>query len=460
MLRKLSVLLLTLCLLTAALTPWAAAAGGLRLETSSQEAASQAVGFSGVSSNCQSFQATFTLSNNTTCDFTTDGDLDALPGVYTAYKQEGNTLTVYVTTKSGVLTDNGTLTLGTISANDGTHFTVEKAFGVKVVGSDNSESTYPSVDQGGSTGGSDNGSNGSDNGSGGSDSGNNGGGSTGGSTGGSNGGTSTTSRAITIQSSFGGKVIASAAEAIPGKVITLTATPNSGYALQSLKVTTASGKAVSLTHQSDSKYTFTMPASAVTVSAVFEAEAVKPQMPFTDVPAGSWYYDAVQYVYEEGLMGGTGNDRFSPDLTTSRGMIVTILYRLEGSPAVSGGATFADVSSGQWYSDGVAWASASGIVTGYSNGSFGPNDTITREQMAAILYRYAKYKGYDVSARAQLSSYSDASQVASYATDSMSWAVGSGLITGTSGTTLSPAGSATRAQAAVILARFFQNLAD
>ena len=437
------------------------------------------MGFSGVSSNCQSIQATFTLSNNsTTYDFTTDGGLDALPGIYTTYKQEGNTLTVYVTVyitaKSGVLTDNGTLTLGTISANDGTHFTVEKASGVKVVGSDHSETTYPSVDQGGSTGGSDNGSNGSDNGSGGSDngsggsdngsggsdSGNNGGGSTGGSTGGSNGGTSTTSRPITIQSSFGGKVIASAAEAIPGKVITLTATPNSGYALQSLKVTTASGKAVSLTHQSGSKYTFTMPASAVTVSAVFEAEAVKPQMPFSDVPAGSWYYDAVQYVYEEGLMGGTGNDRFSPDLTTSRGMIVTILYRLEGSPAVSGGATFADVSSGQWYSDGVDWASANGIVTGYSNGSFGPNDTITREQMAAILYRYARYKGYDVSARAQLSSYSDASQVASYATESMSWAVGSGLITGTSGTTLSPAGSATRAQAAVILARFCQNLAD
>ena len=360
-----------------------------------------------------------------------------------------------------MLTDNGTLTLGTISANDGTHFTVEKAFGVKVVGSDNSESTYPSVDQGGSTGGSDNGSNGSDNGSGGSDSGNNGGGSTGGSTGGSNGGTSTTSRPITIQSSFGGKVIASAAEAIPGKVITLTATPNSGYILQSLKVTTASGKAVFLTRQSGSKYTFTMPASAVTVSAVFQAEATQPQqMPFSDVPAGSWYYDAVQYVYEESLMGGTGNDRFSPDLTTSRGMIVTILYRLEGSPAVSGGATFADISSGQWYSDGVAWASANGIVTGYSNGSFGPNDTITREQMAAILYRYARYKGYDVSARAQLSSYSDASQVASYATESMSWAVGSGLITGTSGTTLSPAGSATRAQAAVILARFCQNLAD
>ena len=239
------------------------------------------MGFSGVSSNCQSIQATFTLSNNsTTYDFTTDGGLDALPGIYTTYKQEGNTLTVYVTAKSGVLTDNGTLSLGTISADDGTHFTVEKASGVKVVGSDHSETTYPSVDQGGSTGGSDNGSNGSDNGSGGSDNGSGGsdngsggsdngsggsdngsggsdngsggsdsGNNGGGSTGGSNGGTSTTSRPITIQSSFGGKVIASAAEAIPGKVITLTATPNSGYALQSLKVTTASGKAVSLTRQ-------------------------------------------------------------------------------------------------------------------------------------------------------------------------------------------------------------------
>ena len=107
----------------------------------------------------------------------------------------------------------------------------------------------------------------------------------------------------------------------------------------------------------------------------------------------------------------------------------------------------------------MAWASANGIVTGYSNGSFGPDDTITREQMAAILYRYARYKGYDLSARTDLSGYTDAGQVSAYATDPMTWAVGSGLITGTSGTTLSPAGSATRAQAAVILARFCQNIA-
>lgn len=438
MLRKLSVLFFTLCLLTAALTSWAAASC-LRLVSSSTQAASQEVGFSGLPSNCQSFQATFTLSSSDTVyNFTAHEELDTLPGIYTTYKQEGGKLTVYVTTKSGVLTDNGTLTLGTISASDSTQFTVEEATGVKVVDSSHVETTYDTVDQDGPSGGSNNG--------GGSDSGNNGSG--------------TTSRTITIQSSLGGKVISSASQAVPGKVITLTATPNSGYVLQSLRVSDASGKSVSLTHQGNGKYTFTMPASAVTVSAVFEAETVKPQLPFTDVPAGSWYYDAVQYVYEEGLMGGTGNNRFSPDLTTSRAMIVTILYRLEGSPAVTGGMSFADVSDGQWYSDGVAWASANGIVTGYTNGSFGPNDTITREQMAAIFYRYARYKGYDVSHRAQLDRYSDASQVASYATESMSWAVGSGLITGTSGTILSPASSATRAQAAVILARFCQNLAD
>lgn len=458
MLRKLSTLLLTLCLLATALTPWAAAAGAPRLVTSSQEAASQEVGFDRLPAGCQSLQATFTLSTDTSCDFTADGALSSLPGVYTTWQQEGSTVTVYVTAKSGSLTSDGSLTLGTLSSTDGsTLFTVVKASGLKVLDSASAESTYPSVDSGDSSSGGtgDSGSNGNS----GNDSDN---GSNGGSDNGSSGGSgSVSARPITVQLSAGGKVTASAAQAIPGKVITLTAAPNSGYTLKSLTVTNSAGKAVALTNLGGGKYSFSMPAYAVTVSAVFEAEAVQqPQLPFTDVPAGSWYHDAVQYVYEQGLMGGTGSGRFSPDLTTSRAMIVTILYRLEGSPAVSGGATFADVSSGQWYSDGVAWASANGIVTGYANGSFGPNDTITREQMAAILYRYARYKGYDVSARAQLSRYSDAGQVAAYAAESMSWAVGSGLITGTSGTTLSPAGSATRAQAAVILARFCQSAAN
>lgn len=434
MLRKLSAILMTLCLTVGAMTPLAHAAGGLRLVTSSQEAASQEVGFSGVSSNCQSFQATFNLSNSTAIyDFMANDVLDALPGIYTTYKQEGSAVTVYVTTKSGVLTSDGSLTLGTISANDGTNFTVEKASGVKVVGSDNSETTYTQVDQGGSSGGS-----------------SSGGSSSGGS---SSGGSTTTTRTITIQSSFGGKVTASASQAAQGKVITLTALPNSGYVLKSLTVTTASGTSVPVANQSSGKYTFTMPAAAVTVKAVFAAQETDPDFPFADVAKGSWYYEGVRYAYENGLMNGTGEGTFSPDLPTSRGMLVTILYRLAGSPA-AGSASFNDVAKGQWYADGVAWASANGVVTGYPDGSFRPNDTITREQMAAILYQYARIQGKLDDSRADLSIFSDLDSLSAYAKEPMSWAVAQGLFSGVSADTLAPGGSTTRAQAAVILTAF------
>lgn len=434
MLRKLSAILMTLCLTVGAMTPLAHAAGGLRLVTSSQEAASQEVGFYGVSSNCQSFQATFNLSNSTAIyDFMANDVLDALPGIYTTYKQEGSAVTVYVTTKSGVLTGNGSLTLGTISANDGTNFTVEKASGVKVVGSDNSETIYTQVDQGGSSGGS-----------------SSGGSSSGGS---SSGGSTTTTRTITIQSSFGGKVTASASQAAQGKVITLTALPNSGYVLKSLTVTTASGTSVPVANQSSGKYTFTMPAAAVTVKAVFAAQETDPDFPFADVAKGSWYYEGVRYAYENGLMSGTGEGTFSPDLPTGRGMLVTILYRLAGSPA-AGSASFTDVAKGQWYADGVAWASANGVVSGYPDGSFRPNDTITREQMAAILYQYARIQGKLDDSRADLSIFSDLDSLSAYAKEPMSWAVAQGLFSGVSADTLAPGGSTTRAQAAVILTAF------
>ena len=434
MLRKLSAILMTLCLTVGAMTPLAHAAGGLRLVTSSQETASQEVGFSGVSSNCQSFQATFNLSNSTAIyDFMANDVLDALPGIYTTYKQEGSAVTVYVTTKSGVLTGDGSLTLGTISANDGTNFTVEKASGVKVVGSDNSETIYTQVDQGGSSGGS-----------------SSGGSSSGGS---SSGGSTTTTRTITIQSSFGGKVTASASQAAQGKVITLTALPNSGYVLKSLTVTTASGTSVPVANQSSGKYTFTMPAAAVTVKAVFAAQETDPDFPFADVAKGSWYYEGVRYAYENGLMSGTGEGTFSPDLPTGRGMLVTILYRLAGSPA-AGSASFTDVAKGQWYADGVAWASANGVVSGYPDGSFRPNDTITREQMAAILYQYARIQGKLDDSRADLSIFSDLDSLSAYAKEPMSWAVAQGLFSGVSADTLAPGGSTTRAQAAVILTAF------
>ena len=170
----------------------------------------------------------------------------------------------------------------------------------------------------------------------------------------------------------------------------------------------------------------------------------------------AWYAQAVAYVYRQGLMSGTAQDRFSPDLTTNRAMLVTILYRLAGSPAVDGGSAFTDVSGGDWFASGVAWASANGIVTGYGDGRFGPNDPITREQMAAILYRYAGFAGQSTAGRADLSGYTDAGQVSPYAAEAMGWAVDRGLITGVSAGTLAPGGSATRAQVATILMRFCQ----
>lgn len=180
---------------------------------------------------------------------------------------------------------------------------------------------------------------------------------------------------------------------------------------------------------------------------------------FEDVYVSDWYFDAVQYVYENDMMAGTSDTTFSPNQTTTRGMIVTILYRLEGEPTVTGTTAFTDVTADQYYANAVAWAVQNGIVAGSDATTFAPNNAITREQMAAILYRYAQFKGYDVSAKADLSTYIDAADVSAYATDAMAWASQTGLITGTSATTLSPAGQATRAQVATILMRFCENIA-
>lgn len=179
-------------------------------------------------------------------------------------------------------------------------------------------------------------------------------------------------------------------------------------------------------------------------------------LPFTDVKKSDWFYEGVAYVYESGLMGGTGNTTFSPDTATTRGMIVTILHRLEGTPAANSGA-FADVAAGQYYTEAVSWASANSIVDGYGNGTFGPNDPITREQMAAILYRYAQYKNVDVSVMEDISQFSDAAAVSSYAIDAMRWAVENGIISGVGDHTLAPQSGATRAQVATILMRFCES---
>lgn len=179
---------------------------------------------------------------------------------------------------------------------------------------------------------------------------------------------------------------------------------------------------------------------------------------FRDVNTGNWYYSAVEYVASKGIMTGISASSFGPNLDTTRGMIVTILYRLENQPTGTEAAAFSDVRAGQYYADAIAWANANGIVTGYGNGLFGPNDAITREQMAAILYRYAQYKEYDVSASAELTAFSDAASVSGYAVDAMKWANAAGLINGVTSSKLAPGNSAARAQVASILMRFCENI--
>lgn len=190
----------------------------------------------------------------------------------------------------------------------------------------------------------------------------------------------------------------------------------------------------------------------------------EPQVPltqpfvFADVAAGSWYYDAVKYVFDKGLMAGVSDTSFAPGDVTTRGMVVTILHRMEKEPAAAV-SSFLDRADGQWYTDAIDWAAETGVVSGYDNGHFGANDNVTREQLVTILYRYAGMKNCDVSAHTDLGSYSDAAQVSGYAREAMSWAVASGLVQGTSSATISPRDTATRAQVALILMRFCENVA-
>lgn len=187
------------------------------------------------------------------------------------------------------------------------------------------------------------------------------------------------------------------------------------------------------------------------------ALAASSNLPFKDVDKNDWYYDAVQYVYDNQMMSGTDSTSFSPNGTTTRGMLVTILHRLEGTPSVSG-THFKDVADSQWYADAVVWASANGIVFGYDQGLFKPNAAITREQLVVILYRYSQYKGYDCTISGNISGFKDVSQVSSYAMDSMRWAIGKGLISGVGNNTLSPKENATRAQVAATLMHFRNKL--
>ena len=270
-----------------------------------------------------------------------------------------------------------------------------------------------------------------------------------------------TSYAITVSKADNGTVTASRTRANKGLTVTLTVKADEGYKLDTITVTDKNGNEIKLTDKGDGKYTFTMPASAVTVKASFAKDdaPVETGLPFTDVKADDWFYEAVKYAYDNKLMDGTSSTTFAPLMTTNRAMIVTILWRLEGSPVVNYAMNFSDVESGVWYTEAVRWAAAEGIVKGYSDTVFAPDDTVTREQLATILYRYAEYKEYDVSAKDDLTTFADGSTVSTWAADGMTWAVGAQLITGKDGGKLDPTGTATRAEVATILMRFCENVA-
>lgn len=264
---------------------------------------------------------------------------------------------------------------------------------------------------------------------------------------------------ITVNKGENGTVSVGNSTAEEGSTVVISVTPDKGYSLSKLTVTGKDGSALTLTDKGNGQYTFTMPASEVEIAAAFVPEGGIPaeDLPFADVHQNDWFYDAVQFVYGEGMMNGTAENLFSPEQTTTRGMIVTILYRLEGEPDAEGN-PFADVAENAYYKDAISWAAANHIAGGYGNGRFGPDDSITREQLAAILYRYADYKGIDTAASGDLSAFADGSSASEWAAAALAWAVEKGVMNGKGSGVLDPAGTAIRAESAQMLMNFCEKV--
>lgn len=281
---------------------------------------------------------------------------------------------------------------------------------------------------------------------------------------------SSTTYPITVTKPANGTLTADKSTAAKGTTVTVTAKANDGYTLSGVTVTDKDGKQLTVTDKGSGRYIFTMPDGKVTVAAAFTADEQHsaydtckkdencPIYPFNDAKTTAWYHDGVHYCLNNGLMIGTSSNTFTPDGDITRGQIVTILWRQAGSPAASGTA-FDDVADSAYYAQAVAWASKNGVVTGYGNGKFGPTDAITREQLAAILYRYAQFKGVDTAnSGVSLDAFDDDASVSTYAHPAMQWSIANKIVTGVTTTTLAPKGMATRAQAAAMLMRFCENI--
>lgn len=279
---------------------------------------------------------------------------------------------------------------------------------------------------------------------------------------------------ITSPRAENGKITLSSDNASKGDTVTVSVSPDEGYQLSKLIVTDENGKEIEVTPQVDGTFAFKMPGGKVTIVAKFVRMSVYSNCPkdetcpvygFVDADVTAWYHDGVHYCIDKGMMSGYGNGIFDPDADTTRAMITVMLWRLSGSPVVNARLDFADVAEGQWYTEAIRWAKSEGIVDGYGNGFFGTNDPVTREQMVAVLWRYAQNKGIDVSVgeETNILSYGDAFDVAEYAIPAMQWACGSGMVQGMSdpdgnGLILAPESKGTRAQIATMMMRFCENV--
>ena len=257
----------------------------------------------------------------------------------------------------------------------------------------------------------------------------------------------------TVEECEGGSVVASPSSAREGQKVTLTVKPQAGQELKSLKVTDKDGDAVTLT-KVEGGYTFNMPKGGVTVTAVFGCDggAACPSKGFTDVDSEKWYHEYMDYAVEQGLLEGTSPTTMEPDATLTRAQLAQILYNLEGKPQVQGDLDFTDVAEGKWYYAAILWANQEGVVDGMSPDTFAPNEDISRQDLALMLYRYAG----EPTVTGDLDGFKDAGQVGDWAEEAITWAVEEGIIDGMTPTTLEPTGTATRAQAAAMLQRFLE----
>ena len=239
----------------------------------------------------------------------------------------------------------------------------------------------------------------------------------------------------------------------PGDTVTVTPRPDEGYEVDEITVTDKDGKPVEITKKPDGSYTFQQPDGKVKIEVTYKRSETPWDNPFTDVSEDDWFYEAVRFVHERGLMNGYEDGRFGPNDTLSRAQLAQILFNKEGGPAVNYLLDFSDVADGSWYTEAVRWAASQGIVGGYGNGTFGPNDPITREQLAVMLWRHS---GSPAATNKELH-FNDESEISGYALEALRWAVENGILNGYSDGRLGPQGQATRAQVAQMLQNFMEN---